>query len=329
MMSRYALVILLLLWGTMVQAAPNDITWTEGAGNPAIYQTSIGAGRFYYAHVLYDSYAGKYRAWADASSSDSITYAESAGDNPASWTGYTLCDVTPSKRGKAHVVQLGANSFRMWHTGEDGTPGYEIYTYTSTDGITWSNATLISGVADSAGIDDATDSTPYADGPMEQFAPTRVDTGFVCLTNTREASAGQTSRQINLYSSADGITWTFVRGTEVYNYDVSTMVIHPDRPNTWYAYLYMSDTTIASMQSTDGGVTWELVEEPVPVIGSTAEYPYNLSRNYNPSLIYRGNGNWVIFRTTSNSEAAIVHTTSYATGVEANLPSSVECWSQY
>ncbi len=328
-MKRIGLVVLILVWSGIVQAAPHDITWTEGPENPVLSQTTVGAGRFYYAHVLYDAFAGKYRAWADASSSNDITYAESVGNSPASWTNYTLCNVTPSARGKAHVVQLGANSFRMWHTGEDGTPGYEVYTYTGSDGINWSEGILITGVADSIGIEGAADSTPYADGPMEQFAPAAGGPGFYCLSNTREGGAGQTERQINLYSSVDGITWTFVRSTEIFGWDVSTLVIHPDRPNTWYAYLYTADTQIASMQTTDGGMTWEIDEEPVPVIGLAGEFPYNPSRNYNPSAIYRGSGNWVMFRTTSNSEATPVHTTSYATGVEANLPSAVESWSQY
>lgn len=322
-MKKRLFCLFILVAAAASQAAPSDIAITEGAGNPVLLQTSVGAGRYYYAHVLYDPFAGKYRAWADASSSNDITYAESTGDNPAAWSGYTLCTGTLGPRGKAHVVQLGANSFRMWHTGDDGTPGYEVHTFTGSNGIDWSNATPITGVADTG------DSIPTADGPFEHFCPAGNGAGFVCLANTREGSAEQTGRELNWYSSADGITWTFEHGTGILGYDISTLVRHPDRANTWYAYGYQQggEDFIVSLYSTDNGATWQMDQEPVPVIGVAGEFPYNPNRNYNPQAIYRGSGNWVFFRTTSDSSASPAHRTSYSTGIESGLTfSSIENW---
>jgi hypothetical protein len=307
-------------------AAPHDITITEGTGNPVLSQTTVGSGRFYFASVLFDPFAGKFRAWADASSSNHITYAESVGNNPAIWTGYTLCVGTLGPRGKAHVVQLGPNSFRMWHTGEDGTPGYQVYTFTGSDGINWVNNTPITGVADQP------DSTPFADGPFEHFAPFWDGVKYYCLTNTREGAAGQTERELNWFSSNDGITWVHLNGTGIVGYDVSTLIKHPHRQNTWYAYGYQAggEDNILSFLSTDNGATWQEDENPVPVIGLRGDYPYNPDRNYNPSAVYLGQGKWVFLRTTSNASATPVHTTSYATGVETGLPASdVENWMIY
>src|SRR3990167_812807 len=79
-------------------SAPHDIAWFEGTQNPVITQSALGAGRAYYASVLFDTTegqgitAGRYRAWFDASSGNDIATAMSDPGTISGgiWSGYTL-----------------------------------------------------------------------------------------------------------------------------------------------------------------------------------------------------------------------------------------------
>src|SRR5687768_3636688 len=95
----------------VVRAAPHDITWTEGTPNPVTGDPGFGSGRTYYASVLFDPHAGKYRIWFDSASGAQIGYGESTGDDPTSFGKYQLVTGLNAASSKSHVVQLGPDSF--------------------------------------------------------------------------------------------------------------------------------------------------------------------------------------------------------------------------
>jgi hypothetical protein len=297
---------LLLASAGILQAAPSDITWTEGTPNPVTGDPGFGTGRTYYASVLFDSQAGKYRIWFDSASGAQIGYGESNGDDPTSFGKYQLVKGLHASSSKSHVVQLGPDSFRMWYAGPGGTPGYEIRTATSTDGINWSDDVPVTGLVP----EDAD-----TNGPNEHFAVTRkLDGSFYGLAQTIAEREGD--RAMNAYTSTDGIAWTLQGPVEISVANITSIVDHPDRPNTMYAFGYSGDVgPDTSHVSTDGGKTWADDEAAINNIGEIGTQEWNQDRNYNPQAIYRGSGRWVMFRTVAEPKR-----TAYATGVEANLP---------
>jgi YD repeat-containing protein len=290
-------------------AAPRDITWTEGTTNPVTGDPGFGGGRTYYASVLFDAAAGKYRIWFDSSSGADIGYGESVGDDPTKFGNYQLVQGLNAKSSKSHVVQLGPNSFRMWYAGPGGTPGYEIRTAVSADGVHWSEDVACTGIV--AADADTT-------GPNEHFAVTRLRNGtFYALAQTDARGDGTAGRDatMNAYTSTDGIAWTLQGAVDISVANITSIVDHPDRQNTIYAWGYSADGNMTSHVSTDGGKTWEDDEETVNNIGASGTHDWNQDRNYNPQAIYRGQGKWIMFRTVAEPKR-----TAYATGVEAGIP---------
>jgi hypothetical protein len=301
---RMAGCLLLLTAAGALRAAPHDITWTEGVPNPVTGDPGFGTGRTYYASVLYDASAGKYRIWFDSASGANIGYGESTGDDPTHFGSYQLVTGLNAASSKCHVVQLGPDSFRMWYSGPGNTPGYEIRTATSTDGVHWSEDTACTGIV----ADD-----PDANGPNEHFGVCRKrDGSYYALAQTDAAGDG---RAMNAYTSADGIAWTLQGPTDISVANITSIVDHPDRPNTMYAFGYSSDSTSTSHVSTDGGKTWADDEETINNVGEGLTQTWNQDRNYNPQAIYRGGGKWVLFRTVAEPKR-----TAYATGVETGIP---------
>ena len=120
---------------------------------------------------------------------------------------------------------------------------------------------------------------------------------------------------MNAYVSPDGIRWALQGPVEISVANITSIVQHPDRQSTFYAWGYSADGNMTSHVSTDGGKTWADDEETVNTIGESGTQPWNDSRNYNPQAIYRGQGKWVMFRTVAEPKR-----TAYATGVEAGIP---------
>jgi YD repeat-containing protein len=300
---------LVLLAQAGAWAAPRDIKWTEGTTNPITGDPGFGDGRTYYASVLFDATAGKYRIWFDSSSGANIGYGESVGDDPTKFGNYQLVQGLNASSSKSHVVQLGPSSFRMWYAGPGGTPGYEIRTAVSADGVHWSEDVACTGIVAAE---------PDITGPNEHFAVTQRRNGeFFALAQTDAKGDGADGRDatMNAYVSPDGIRWALQSPVEISVANITSIVQHPDRQSTFYAWGYSADGNMTSHVSTDGGKTWADDEETVNTIGESGTQPWNDSRNYNPQAIYRGQGRWVMFRTVAEPKR-----TAYATGVEAGVP---------
>jgi YD repeat-containing protein len=299
-----------LLWvlGAAAWPAPRDIRWTEGVPNPVTGDPGFGDGRTYYASVLWDASAGKYRIWFDSSSGADIGYGESVGDDPTKFGNYQRITGPDPKSSKCHVVQLGPNAFRIWYAAPGGTPGYAIRTATSPDGVNWTEDVECTGIvridADSK-------------GPNEHFAVCRkLDGTFYALARTDTTEeADVRDAAMNAYTSTNGVAWTLQGPVEISANDITTIVDHPDRPGTMYAFGYSGDGNSTSHLSTDGGKTWADDEETINTVGASATHPWNQDRNYNPQAIYRGGGRWVLFRTVAEPKR-----TAYATGVESGIP---------
>jgi YD repeat-containing protein len=293
-----------------VWAAPHDITWTEGTPNPVTGDPGFGGGRTYYASVLYDATAGKYRIWYDSSSGANIGYGESVGDDSTRFGNYQLVTGLNAASSKCHVVQLGPNSFRIWYSGPGNTPGYEVRTAISSDGVHWSEDVACTGIV-------AND--PNSHGPNEHFGVGRKRDGtYFALAETDAAADAEVDVRdatMNAYTSTDGIAWQLQGPVEIDVANITSIVDHPDRPNTLYAFGYSGDGNSTSHVSTDGGKTWADDEATLNHVGESGTQEWNQDRNYNPQAIYRGSGRWVLFRTVAEPKR-----TAYATGVETGLP---------
>jgi hypothetical protein len=313
---------------TVASANPSDITWTDDVAlNPVLANTNVGDNRAYYACVIFDSEANKWRAWFDASSGKDIAYAESTDVEGKTWTTTTLCSGFYSgKQSKPFVIQVSPNQFRMWYTSDNRAGGYLISSCVSSDGITWQDDDWVVGIAEP-------DPTQY--GPTERIAVEQLEDGsFVgyvrCEEPEIEEAPGEPGQKLLYrYTSPDGMDWTWTGYTGVNDaegmggMEFSSVVKHPDRENVWYAWGTAANASgpIYSFVSTDDGLTYTLDENPVLGIGEIGTESYNADRNYHASATYQGNGNWVLFRTVAEPK-----TTARATGVETLPSTAVNHW---
>ena len=312
-----------------VWSAPSDIVWTDDvANNPVIVEPQITeANRAYYATVLYDPYAQIWRAWFDASSGLDLGYGQSSDADGITWGNYALCEgfTNSFKQSKAFVLQTGENAFRMWYMADDRVGGYYINTCTSSDGINWVDDEWALGIGEP-------DASTY--GPTERFTAVLLDDGtYVAYVRAEEPDieTAVEGKRLSRYTSTDGVNWTWTNDTLVNDVEgfesleFSSVVKHPDREGVWYAWGNgaNSEGPFYSFVSVDDGLTFTLDENPVPVIGEAGTQSYNQDRNYHPSATYRGNGNWVMFRTVADPKA-----TARATGVE-QIDTPVCDWSLF
>lgn len=313
-------------------AAPSDIVWTDDVdNNPVIGDPGFGDNRSYYGHVVFDEDAGVWHAWYDSSSGFDVGYAVSDGPDGTNFGGYALVTgFTTDRQSKATVVKTGENEFRMWYMANERTNGYHIYTAVSSDGINWTDDQMVNGIAyDPDGIPDF--------GPVERIAVTQLEDGsFVAYCRCEEFYVDEAldyiGKHLFRYTSDDGINWTWTNSTGITdvegleNIEFSSVVQHPDIEDTWYAWGNDANSSgpILSFVSTDGGLTFELDENPVATVGETGTQSYNVDRNYHASVTYMGNGEWVMFRTVAEPKR-----TAIATGVEDVPGTSVHAWSLY
>ncbi|RJP30990.1 MAG: hypothetical protein C4527_08620 [Candidatus Omnitrophota bacterium] len=308
---------LALFFMPAVYANPSDIVWTDDvANNPVILEPGLSdANRAYYGCVIYDRYANIWRAWFDASSGMDIGYGESSDADGIEWGNYVLCKgFISAKQSKAFVIQLAANSFRMWYTAEDRGGGYIINSCVSVDGINWTADDWISGIAEP---------DPSQNGPTERFTAVRLEDGtFVAYVRCEEPLINQApvgGKFLHRYTSADGVNWTWTGytgandGEGLESMEFSSVVKHPDKTGMWYAWgsLANSEHPCISYVSSDEGHTFVLDENPVANVGAYQTQTYNQNRNFHPSVTYLGNGNWVMFRSVADPKA-----TARAVGVE-------------
>lgn len=339
-------------------AAPHDITWTDSVSvNPVITQPGVtSANRAYYGDAIFDPHANIFRAWFDASSGMDLAYGESTDNTGTQFRNYAVCtgwdpnlveNLNPGRHSKGHVVQLGPNSFRIYYmVGERTNGGYAIATAVSTDGVHWTSDQLVEGIG-TAGAE------PRGTwGPIERIAVAMISNGnFVAYCRCQEPEAQTPTGdyvwdqpgdfRVHRYVSTDGVNWQWTNDTgatfESYedaggnlvtlsNVEFQSVVKHPDRQGEWYAFASNQNSvdTMMSFHSTDDGATFKLDEPVMNGIGQLASQSYNQQRNFNPSAIYMGNGNWVCFRTVSEP-----HSTAIATGVESGLEVNVGDWTLY
>ncbi len=318
----------------IAHSAPSDITWTDDeANNPVIGPPGFGDNRAYYAHVIFDETANLWRSWYDSSSGFDVGYAESTGADGITWTNYALVTGFDSDRqSKPVVIQIGDNQFRMWYMANLREGGYPIWTAVSSDGVTWSDDQPVSGIAFDP------DGDPRF-GPIERIAVTQLEDGsFVAYCRCEDPFVDAADPWFDLgkklfrYTSTDGVNWEWAGYTEVNEeegfegVEFSSAVKHPDREGVWYAWATTQNSSgpIYSYISTDDGLTYQLDENPVAVIGDIGTASYNQGRNYHASVTYMGNGEWVMFRSVAEPKR-----TARATGTEELPNTSVNHWSLF
>lgn len=315
-------------------AAPSDIVWTDDvANNPVIGPPGFGDNRAYYGHVIFDANANIWRAWYDSSSGFDVGYAESTDADGTDWTGYALVTGFNSERqSKPVVIQIEDNQFRMWYMANSREGGYFIWTAVSSDGVNWSDDQPTTGIAL-----DVEGTSRF--GPIERIAVTKLDDGsFVAYCRCEEPYLDEAFDYFDLgkklfrYSSTDGIDWQWTGYTGVNEdegfegIEFTTAIKHPDREGVWYAWGTSQNSSgpIYSYISTDDGMTYQLDENPVAVVGETGTAAYNADRNYHASVTYRGNGQWVMFRSVAEPKR-----TARATGIEELPNTDVKDWSLF
>ncbi|MDP8245428.1 MAG: hypothetical protein P9L94_15190 [Candidatus Hinthialibacter antarcticus] len=322
------------LFTPLSNAAPSDITWTDDtANNPVIGPPGFGDNRAYYGYVIFDANANIWRGWYDSSSGFDVGYAESTDADGTSWTGYALITGFNSDlQSKAVVAQIGDSQFRMWYMANTRDGGYAIWTAVSSDGVNWSDDQPISGIA----LDEEGTSRF---GPVERISVTTLEDGsFVAYCRCEEPYLDEAFDYFDLgkklfrYTSADGITWQWAGYTGVNEeegfegIEFSSAVKHPDLEGVWYAWATSQNSSgpIYSYISTDDGMTYQLDENPVAVVGELGTASYNADRNYHATVTYMGNGEWVMFRSVAEPKR-----TARATGVEDLPNTNVAEWSLF
>ena len=258
-------------WGTDVEimyaSSSDGITWSNatvvsddvtGWNDGSSYDTDIAVDKTRKIHVVWEDNTNG--AWGTdteimyTSSSDGITWSNATviSDDGTLWNndGSYNPSITVDKTNEIHIVWLD------YTDGAWGTDSEIMYT-SSSDGITWSNATVIS---DSA--------TPWNDQASQDpnIATDNSGTIYVVWEDNTDGTWG-TDYEIMYTSSSDGITWSNATvisddGTNwnddsSYNPSIainSTGNIHV----VWYDYTdgdWGTDIEIMYASSIDG-ITW-------------------------------------------------------------------------
>ncbi len=268
-------------------------------------------------NVIWNPDLGKYQVWYEQGSIDLVTYAEST--DGITWTNETLTDgikVDDLQVGRGFILYETEWEFpyKAYFFGRGGDLGDHVRFAESKDGITWENNQALD-------MSDATEggqgiSSP--DGHSVLYNPNFPDAPYRMYVK----AGGQTS----IMQSTDGIVWEWIDfATLDEGFHITAVIqISEDDYRAWGFRVY-NVAGIQYFRSTDG-LEFELVQDPVEGVGGAGPSgSWNSDRNYHPSVVYDGNGQFKMWR-SGKHETSGDYRMGFATGIDSDLGTPVVHW---
>ncbi|MBI4659238.1 MAG: hypothetical protein HY735_10385 [Verrucomicrobia bacterium] len=320
-------VLVTLQTATLAQTeAKWEIKWTDHTANP-VDMKSPGS-RAYMPYVLYDKSwpaESRYRAWYDTESINGIGYSSST--DGITWsqgkalTGLNADGTSSSGRPVVLYHKVWAKPYRLYYYGNPGGV-WQVRVAESADGIKFEN--------DKAALQGGRLGT-FPDGHAVAHLPGR----------TTDPNDPEAARPFIMYfRAATGIAWAESKD----GYEFTEAADSPDTADTdeglirilpegtpfngqpsqvlqlaqndFRMFVFEQNTNFKYLVSANG-LTWEIVEDPVAVIGSTgADGAWNDQRNYSASAAYLGDGRFFLMR-GGRANASGLYRTGVAFGESA------------
>ena len=333
--------ILLIIFSLVSMLAPSlcaqvpakwDIQWTDHAANPVDLK-SPGA-RAYMPYILFNAAwpaESRFRIWYDSASIAGIAYSTSSdGTNwstGAAITGINTTGTSPAGRPVVLFDSTWAKPYRLYYYGNpDGA--WQIRVAESTDGIAFSN--------DQVALEGGKLGT-FPDGHAVVYIPGRnpdpsdPEQARPFILYFRDV-AGQgiayaTSKEGFIFTQAEDNLDTpetdesFIRVTGLPE-GAPPFVAHPTQvlqvtQNDFRMFAFEQNTNFKYLVSPNG-IDWNVIEDPVAVIGSTGPAgSWNDERNYYASAAYLGGGRFVIYRGGRSTTGDQLYRTGVAFGDSA------------
>ncbi len=306
----------------VVNQAGAEIVWTDAPDNPVDLPMPNG-DRSYMPCVIWNPDLNLYEMWYEqgsialqtrVTSEDGITW-----ENPTLCTGlYNGSDEIQSAR--IHVLYNASwtKKYKGYYFCRDssaGGRGDHVRYVESDDGIAWENDRDIfegeTGPAFPAGS---------PDGHAVLYDPTHPIAPFLMYYFSPDNT-------IWYAKSEDGVVfepWDIAYIEEGLQ-PTCVLKIGPEDYRMW-AFRVYNVPGIQYLRSTDA-ITWTLVSDPLDTVGGAGPAgSWNDQRNYHPTVVYDGNGQFKMWR-AGRKESTAAYRTGYATGVDPDLQTSVQEWS--
>ncbi len=305
--------------GLLVFTCPSqsEIVWTDYLENPLAMPMPNG-DRSYMPNVIWNPDLQRYQCWYEQGSIDLVTYAES--DDGITWSNETLTqgitiDDLQVGRGFMLYNTEWEYPYKAYFFGRGGDLGDHVRFAESIDGIVWENNQPLD--MSDATVSGQTISSP--DGHAVLFDPDFPGEPYRMYLKTGD--------QTSIMQSSDGITWTwFDFATLDEGFHITAILQISENDYRAWGFRDYSVAGIQYFRSADG-IEFELIQDPVEVIGGAGPAEsWNGDRNYHPSVVYEGNGQFKMWR-SGKHDVTGAYRMGFATGIDTDLGTLVDQWS--
>jgi len=307
------------VWAIGACPAGAEIVWTDYADNPLDMPMPDG-NRSYMANVIWNPDLQKYQIWYEQGSIALVTYAESTDGihwtNPVLATGITQDGILVG-RGYYLYNKGWEYPYKGYFFGRSDALGDHIRFAQSKDGIAWENNQELDMT--DATVEGQSISSP--DGHAVMYDPSFPGEPYRLYVKTGAFTS--------VMQSSDGINWKWLDYATVDEGFHITAIVQISKTDyrIWGFRVYDSPG-IQYFRSKDG-LQFELIQDPVENVGGGGVAgSWNDNRNYHPSVVYDGNGQFKMWRSGRN-EATGNYRMGYAAGIDSDLGTSVETWELY
>lgn len=321
MMERFRLrrLAFVCILGICISPAWSEIVWTDYSNNPLDMPMPDGS-RAYMANVVWNPDLQKYQIWYEQGSIDLVTYAESV--DGIHWTNAVLTsgiNIEGVYVGRGYILYntQWPFSYKGYFFGRSDALGDHLRYAESKDGITWENNKELDMT--DAFVEGQTMSSP--DGHAVMYDPNFPGEPYRMYVKT--------GNFISVVQSPDGIDWKWLDyATLDEGFQITAIVrIGATDYRIWGFRAY--DTPGIQYFRSKNALEFEMIQDPVENVGGGGVAgSWNDNRNYHPSVVYDGNGQFKMWRSGKN-EATGAYRMGFAAGIDSDLGTSVGTWELY
>lgn len=273
--------------------------------------------RSYMANIIWNPDLQKYQIWYEQGSIDIVTYAES--QDGVTWSNVTLTEgvnMADIQVGRGFIVYNAEwqYPYKAYWFGRSGDLGDHVRFTESADGILWINNQPLD--MSDATVEGQTISSP--DGHAVLYNPDFPEEPYRMYIKTGDLTS--------IMQSSDGVNWLWYDYATIgEGFHITAILQLSENDYRAWGFRVYNVAGIQYLRSTDG-ILFDLIEDPVNEVGDAGPAgSWNSDRNYHPSVVYDGNGQFKMWRSGKN-EATGAYRMGFATGIDSDLGTSIENW---